>query len=88
MDSTPNLSLPDTLSRDTPPELLTRKTKVQIPQNIKFFLAKDENSPQLECKSALKTDIDQSQLNNLQKFPPYLDCQNNHYEVGSLGKRT
>ena len=35
-----NLALPDTLSRNTPPELLTRKTIVEIPQNIKFYLAK------------------------------------------------
>ena len=40
-----NLALPDTLSRNTPPELLTRKTTVELPQNIKFFLAKDELSP-------------------------------------------
>ena len=31
-----NLALPDTLSRNTPPELLTRKTTNEIPQNIKF----------------------------------------------------
>ena len=37
-----NLALPDTLSRNTPPELLTRKTTVEIPKNIKFYLAKDE----------------------------------------------
>ena len=42
-----NLALPDTLSRNTPPELLARKTTVEIPQNIKFFLAKDETSPRL-----------------------------------------
>ena len=75
------LALPDTLSRNTPPELLTRKTTVKIPQNIKFYLAKDETSPRLKCKHAVKTDIDQSQINNLQHFPLYLDCQNNHYEV-------
>ena len=40
-----NLALPDTLSRNTPPELLTRKTTVEIPKNIKFYLAKDETSP-------------------------------------------
>ena len=50
-----NLALPDTLSRNTPPELLTRKTTVEIPQ--------------LECKYAVKTDIDQSQINNPQHFP-------------------
>ena len=76
-----NLALPDTLSRNKPPELLTRKTTVEIPKNIKFYLAKDETSPRLECKYAVKTDIDQSQLNILQHFPLYLDCQNNHYEV-------
>ena len=83
-----NLALPDTLSRNTPPELLTRKTTVKIPKNIKFYLAKDETSPRLECKYAVKTDIDQSQISNLQHFPLYLDCQNNHYEVDLLGTST
>ena len=83
-----NLALPDTLSRNAPPELLTRKTKVEIPQNIKFFLAKHETSSRLQCKYAVKTDIDQSQIKNLQHFPLYLDCQNNHYEVDLLGTST
>ena len=83
-----NLALPDSLSRNTPSELLTRKTTVEIPKNIKIYLAKDETSPRLECKYALKTDIDQSQINNLQHFPLYLDCQNNHYEVDLLGTST
>ena len=83
-----NLALPDTLSRNTPPELITRKTTVQLPQNIKLYLAKDETSPRLECKYAVKTDIDQTQINNLQHFPLYLDCQNNHYEVDLLGTST
>ena len=83
-----NLALPDTLSKNTPPELLTRKTTVEIPKNIKFYLAKDETSFRLECKYAVKTDIDQSQTNNLQHFPLYLDCQNNHYEVDLLGTST
>ena len=83
-----NLALPDTSSRNTPPELLTRKSTVGIPKNIKFYLAKDETSPRLECKYAVKTDIDQSQINNLQHFPLYLDCQNNHYEVDLLGTST
>ena len=83
-----NLALPDTLSRNTPPELLTRKTTVEIPKNIKFYLAKDETSPRLECKYAVKTDIEQSQINNLQHFPLYLDYQNNHYEVDILGTST
>ena len=56
-----NLALPDTLSRNTPPELLTRKTTFEVPQNIKFYLAKDETSPGLECKYAVKIDIEQSQ---------------------------
>ena len=42
----------------------------------------------MECKYAVKTDIDQSQINNLQHFPLYLDCQNNHYEVDLLGTST
>ena len=88
MDSRKKLALPDTLSRNTPLELLTRKITVEIPQNIKFYLAKDEISPRLECKYAVKTDIDQSQINNLQQFLLYLDCQNNHYEVDLLGTST
>ena len=60
-----NLALPDTLSRNTPPESLPRKTTVETTQNIKFFLAKDETSPRLQCKCAVKTDLDQSQINNL-----------------------
>ena len=79
-----NLALPDTLSRNTLPELLTRKTTVEIPKNIKFYLAKDETSPRLECEYAVRTDIDQSQKNKLQHFPLYLECQNNHYEVDLL----
>ena len=67
---------------------MTRKTTVEIPQNIKFFPAKDETSPRLQCKYAVKTDIEQSQINNLQPFPLYLDCQNNHYEVDLLGTTT
>ena len=39
-----NLALPDTLSRNTPPELLTRKTTVEIPKNTKFYLADIETS--------------------------------------------
>ena len=58
-----NLALPDTLSRNTPPELLTRKTTVEIPKNIKFYLAENETSPRLECKYAVKTDVEQSQIN-------------------------
>ena len=83
-----NLALPDTLSSNTPPELLTRKTTVEIPQNLKFYLAKDETSPRLEYKYAVKTDIEQSQINNLQHFSLYLDCQNNHYEVYLLATST
>ena len=83
-----NLALPDTLRRNTPPELLTRKTTVEIPQNIKFFLAEDETSPRLQCKYALKTDLADSQINKLQNIPLYLDCQMNHNEVGLLGKST
>ena len=60
-----NLAQPDTLGRNTPPELLKRKTTVEIPQNINFYLAKDETSPRLERKFAVKTDIEQSQINNL-----------------------
>ena len=64
------------------------KTTIEIPQNIKFFLAQTETSPSLKCKYAGKTDIDHSQMNNLQHFPLYLDCQNNHYEVELLKTST
>ena len=58
-------------------------------QKIKqFYLAKDETSPRLECKYAVKTDKDQSQINNLQHFLLYLDCQNNHYEFDLLSTST
>ena len=79
-----NLALPDTLSTNTPPELLTRKTAVETPQNIKFYLAKNETSPRLEYNYAVKTDIEQSQINNLQHFLFFLECQNNHYKVDLL----
>ena len=68
-----NFALPDTLSRNTPPELLTRKTTVEIRQSIQFFLAKEETSPRIECKYAVKTDVDNAQINNLPHFPLYLD---------------
>ena len=71
-----NLALPDILSRNTRLELLTRMTTVEIPQNFKFYLAKNETSSRLECIYAVKTYIDQSQLKSLQRFPLYLDCQN------------
>ena len=45
------LALPYTLSRITPLELLTRKTTVEILQNLKKFLAKYKTSPRLECKT-------------------------------------
>ena len=32
------LALPDTLSRNTPPELLTRKITVEITKNLSFCL--------------------------------------------------
>ena len=80
-----NLALPDTIGGTAPPELLTRKTTVEIPQVIKFYLAKDETSPRLECKCAVKIDKEQPQGNNLKHFPLYLDCENNYNEVDLLG---
>ena len=88
LDFRKNLALPDTLSQNTTPELITRKTTGAIPQNIKSFLAKDEISPRLECKYAVKTGFEYVQTNNLQHFPLYLDCQNNHYEVDLLENST
>ena len=81
-----SLALTDTISRNTPTEFLSQKTTFQIPQNKKLFLAKDETSTTLQCKYAVYTDVDQSQLNNLQPFPLYLDCQNIHYEIDLFGK--
>ena len=37
---------------------LILKTAEEIPQNIKSFLVKDETSPRLECKYAVKIDVD------------------------------
>ena len=70
-----NLALPDTLSRNTPPEWITRKTMVEIPQNMKFFLANDETSQRSEYKNAVKIDLDNAQIINLQFFSLYLGCQ-------------
>ena len=36
-------ALPNTLSRNTQPELITRKTTSKVPQNIKFFPCKRRN---------------------------------------------
>ena len=59
---------------------------MEIPQNINVFLAKDEISPKLECKSAVKVDSDMTQMNALEHFPLYLDCKNYHCEVNFLEK--
>ena len=56
--------------------------------NLHIVWTENETSPRLECKYAVKTDIEQSQINNLQHFPLYLDCQDNHYEVDLLGTST
>ena len=42
----------------------------------------------MECKYAVKTGLDKTQIINLQHFPLYFDCQANHYEVDLLGKST
>ena len=72
-----NLALPDTRSQNTPLDLLRLKTMVELPQNKIFFLAKDETSPQLECKYAVETDSDTTQKIISDHFHSYLDCQNN-----------
>ena len=69
-----NPSLRDTLSPNTPSELLTRKTTVEIPQNTKLFLAKDKKSARLKCENTEKIDYDTNQINILEYFP--LECQN------------
>ena len=66
-----NLDLPNTLSGNTPLELVTRKITVEIPQNIKLFPAKDETLPRLESSYAVKTDSDTTQINTLENFPLY-----------------
>ena len=70
------------------PELITRKTTVEIHKNLKFSLAKNETSPRLECKYAVKSDLDVARIKNLQFFPLYLDCQNNNYELDFLRNST
>ena len=50
----------------------------------KFFLAKDETWPLLECKFVLKTDVHNAQINNLQHSRLFVDCQKNHCEVDLL----
>ena len=44
------------------------KKNVEVPQNIKFFLAKDEKSPPLECKYAVKVDSVKKQTKNPERF--------------------
>ena len=83
-----NLALPETLSQNTPPELITRKTTVEIPQNLEFFLVKVETSPRLECSYAVKTEFVNAQISNLRHFSLYLDCPNSHYEVHLLENST
>ena len=69
MDSRQTLALPDTLSHNTHQNFFTRKTSVEIPQNIKLVFAKDETSRQLECKHATKNESDTKQKSNLEHFP-------------------
>ena len=42
----------------------------------------------MECKNAVKTNIDQSQINYLQHIQLHLGCPNNQYEVDFLGTST
>ena len=77
-----NPSLRDTPSPNTPSELPTRKTTVEIPQNTNLFLAKDKKSARLKCDDTGKIDYDTNQINTLDYFP--LECQNIHYEVDVL----
>ena len=63
-----NFALPDILSLNTPSEILIRKTKVEIPQNTKLFLTKNETPPHLESKYAVKIYLENVQRNKLQYF--------------------
>ena len=63
-----NLAPPDTLSGNTPLELLTRKTTVEMPQRIKFFLTKDETLPRIETETGVKTNVDKTQINDYNTF--------------------
>ena len=65
----------DTLSKETPPEVLTREKKVEFPKNRIFFLAKDERTKRLECLYAVKVDSDNKQTNKLVHFQFYLEFQ-------------
>ena len=51
-----------------PPDLLTRITKVEVPQNIKLLPTKVETLPQPECKSAVTIDLAKNQIENSAQF--------------------
>ena len=82
------IALRDTITRNIPQELITRKTIVIIQQNIKLFLAKDETSSQLECRYAFEFNSNKKQINKIKHFSFNLECQNNHYEVVLTEKKT
>ena len=62
-----NLALPDTLSRNTHLNYLHEKQQLKY-QKHKILPCRKRNITRLECKYAVKTDIEQSQINNLQHF--------------------
>ena len=51
-----------------PPEMLTRITKNEAPQNKKLFLTKVETLPQPECKYAVTIDLAKNQIENSKQF--------------------
>ena len=42
----------------------------------------------MDCKYAVKNDLDNTKINHLEPFPLYLDCQDNHYLGNSIGNST
>ena len=58
LESRQNLVLPDTRSRNTPPELLTPKNNCRNNTKFKIFLGKGKKSPQIEGKSEVKFESD------------------------------
>ena len=63
-----SLALPDTLSKITPTEQLTRITTIEIPRFIKKNFAENKISPRLECIYAKKIDIDKNKKINYRIF--------------------
>ena len=54
----------------------------------KFLSDERRNINKIRMQVAMKTDLDNAQISSLQKFPLYIDSQNNHYEADLLSNYT